>query len=550
MKKMSTKTIIAHLLLSCAFLISSITPAITSASCSVQTCISCDDCCPSKDCLDFGHTFFAIRPQDSNAARRITKTLTRGQLFEDGFCSTSDVSITWQRSFRSDRLGRWFSFNNSNCMTVGVPGDDLSFNIDGRQFGITTSENVPGIIGKINLLPRIENVIVNFDGQYNLDDVYCGLWARIDLPLVWCRTDLGMAAFTLGNIATSPDESFAAGLFNLTCATTPIAYTSLADALQGNRGFGEVPPLSYGKFGKCSQSSFNVAGIHFDLGYDFIRDECHVFGASVHIVTPTGRRPDARYLFEPEIGANRSWQLGVNMNGFSYLHKSKDHYISFVYDVTITHLFKATQRRLFRLKNNGIGSQYLLLKKFNAIGTAILGADRAANILAGQTKIGADAMVDGALMLQFNHCNIYGNIGYNLWFRSQEKGSKTACFNNFAENSLGIKGQQPLSITQESPCPDIPCISTCIPDMTTASTSTICLPGAAETESVFLTANDIDFASPLHPNAYSNKLFGSIGYTGIGYCGRLWEFLMGGEVEFGHKALSQWGLLIKVGASF
>lgn len=507
---------------------------------------------------DFGKTFFAIRPQDSNSARRITRTKDRLELFypsrrtiekEDitellykKFNVKIDLALEYQASFGS-KLGKWFSVNNNNCMSFGITGSQ-SFDIDGTQLGLSARNNMLGSIGKFCIKPKIQNFIMDFDFQFNLDLITKKLWARIDLPFVIARTKLGLNTF---NDTAAAFGSFPLGLFSLDCTETQIAYHSIASALNGDLGFGAVPALDFGRFSNHWSTKFNVAGIHIDLGYDFLRTKrCH-FGMSLHVVTPTGTNSSGRFIFEPVIGANRCWQLGTNISASYNFYNNiyNERKIYFVFDATLTHLFKSKQSRLFSLKNNGAGSQFLLLKRFNAIGSALIGADRVANVLIGETKIGSDVMFDGAAMFKFNSYNLFGNIGYNLWFRSKEKRSKTVCFRNFAENTLAIKGNLPLSEPQLSGTCNLP---PCMPNMSTSSKSTIGNPAPADDVNTFIGINDIDFGTPLNPSALSNKIFASIGYNfNFSQCN--WEILLAGEVEFGYKrsALNQWGIMLIFG---
>ena len=513
-----------------------------SNECAIETRVNCKTHCDTDTpkCPDshniFNKTFLFVRPQDSNAARRIQVGRTRAELFYEGFCTKVNLAFEWQQSFNNSKIAKWFSFNCNKCMTIGIPGNGLTFDIDGTQLGLGTVGLVPGPIGTICFSPKAQNFIADLDIQVNLDNYLCGLWARMDLPIVWTKRNLGLKI--LDEQATG---SFPPGTFTTDCTTTPTQ--TIAAALQENM---------CGKITNKNLTKVGVAGIHFDLGYDFVNNACGNFGVSLHLVTPTGTRPKACYLFEPIIGANRCFQIGGNVNASYniYWGCNEDRNVSFMLDATLTHLFKSRQRRLFALKNNGAGSQLLLLKRFNAIGTTVLGLDSVANVLCGQTKIGADFMFDGAVMMQINRCNVFCNLGYNLWYRSKEKRGRIAYLNNFGENNLGIKGNQPLSEILPGPCLS-DCRPDCINDVTTASGSTIGQPAAPDATTTFITLADIDFCAPLNPHALSNKFFGSLGYN-WDRCGHPCEILIGGEVEFGqhNSALNQWGVLIKGGVAF
>ena len=143
-------------------------------------------------------------------------------------------------------------------MTIGTPGDGQTFDINGQQFGLTTPGLVPGPIGTIFLAPSSRNFIADFDFQINLDECLChGLWARLDLPIVMAQTNLGLGVCS----DQSTPGTFPEGTFSTDCSTT-VASNSISSALQGD---------FCGKFSNKRLTKWGVAGIHIDLGYDFVR---------------------------------------------------------------------------------------------------------------------------------------------------------------------------------------------------------------------------------------------------------------------------------------
>lgn len=535
----------------------------------VKTCVKsecnfekADNSC-NKDI--FGKTFFSFRPDDSNTARRILGIYNKSVDFSlNDLCLSASIALQWQRSFSEKDFSKWFMFKCSNCMSVGVPNEH-EFDIDATQFGLGLFNNegelISGPIGKFCIKPKIEKFIADFDFRFNLDNLLCGLWSRISFPIVHQKTDLRISQ----NLESSNLSGiFAPGLFNLDCEAVNSVYNSIIDALNGDVAFGDFPELKYGKFPRKSLSKTRVASVAFDLGYDIYKDNCGHFSPSIHLVVPTGNRPKSKFLFEPVIGANKSWQLGIAIDG-SYIFYNEDiNKFGLYYYAVLTHLFKAHQTRLFSLRSNGDGSQYLLLKKFSPAGsTEIEKGERAANILAGDAKIGASIMLDASLMFHYSHCNIFADLGYNLWYRSKEKLNKTVCFRDFAESAYGIKGDSLMSEEQFMAC-NIPPVCNDFP--VTESTSTISKPGpfdqivtplpnppghSVEGDPIYITADDINFNTPLHPSSVSNKIFGSIGYNWQ-YCEYPGYILFGGEIEFGsnNKALNQWGIILKAGLAF
>ncbi len=593
------------------------------SNCFENNCISCPSECTdngtfkcSKDCNTnknnngsdvYGKTFFSIRPQDSNSARRllalsnwknkkksITKEIvmqkiekeenieitaeasdspvfvqekqpvlkeeiTKSIVLVDNPCHFFALTFEWQQSFNKNDLAKWFSFNCSDCFTLGIVSPTESFDVDAEQFGLCLATTITttvtsGLVGKVCMNPEIKNFIAELNLRFNLDEITCGLWTQVDFIVAHTKTNLNLCVVE----DNSTECEFPSGLFTLDCSTTQAPYENIYQALLGDEPFGEVPCLQSAKLSNCSQSKTGLAAINFDLGYDFLNNECGDFSLFLHVVIPTGNKPKGKFVFEPIVGANKSWQLGLGFYGSSILCDNNDRKITLFCNSFLTHLFKSKQTRVFALKNNGAGSQYLLLKQFVFTGITdganVIGADRVANILTGETGIGADIMFDGSLMFQYKHCNFIANLGYNFWIRTKEKRDDKVCFRNFAENSFGIKADLPLSQSTPFTCEET---RVCASNFQTASQATLSNPFVPDEDSsgcpttVFLTACDIDFTAPLHPTALSNKIFGAIGYENCG-CKHPYFIQIAGEVEFGNnnKALDQWGVMLQGGFSY
>lgn len=493
----------------------------------------------------FGKTFFSIRPQDSNAANRLLKITQENHQPDDDFRWGIDVSTSFQRSFSKKSLAQWFLFNNTNCMTVGLSTDEQTFDVDGEQFGLVTPESVAGKIGSLCLAPRTENIITNVQSWFSLDHICCGMWLRTGLVLARNKRTLGITTED-SNVAQTgfyPD-----GFYDVDCESLPIVYTNVLDAFIGNKAIGDVPSLKFVKFYDESLDKVALASLRADLGYDFVRTCNGFLNGSVSIVAPAGTRPNSRHIFEPVVGANRSWQLGLNASGSYLLRRlcNVKREVSIYFDATITHLFKARQVRVCALKNNGPGSQYLLLKRMDLSVGAVLSGERVANILAGDMRVGVPIMFDGAVLLHIERPGLFfGDIGYNLWARAQEKRSSRICFGNFESNTYGIKGDLPLSKIDNFS-------QLCIGDLLTANQSTVAKQSSADFESITLGACDIDCSVALHPSAISHKLFGALGTAKACSLLTMVYAAVAAEVEFGHQpaALRQWAISVHLGISF
>ncbi len=524
--------------------------AITS-HCSLQQCNTFDTCvaipCHKTGGSDrsFGKSFFSIRPQDSNSALRVTKIAHEEHAYD--YWWGLDCSVGVQHTFfdKKNLLAKWFLFNGCNTISIGTPNGSQTFDVDGGQFGLMTEDGAPGIIGTLSLNPSIRNTIVTFNTWFDLESWICGLWSRIYLTLANTRTNLGMHCRTI-DLAQS--GTYPPGAYTTTCNTAPLAYTSICAAFVGDQAFGAIPALYYGKFYTDSKEKTALASIRFDLNYDIVRSPDGFFNWGGCVIIPTGNKPHGRYLLEPIVGANRSWQIGTTLLGlYTFLDNSENKALDLYFDATLTYLLKSKQTRVFSLQRNGAGSQYMLLKVFDMNNGVVQAGERVANIFAGKANIGGNVMFDSSLLLHYKHCNgVSLDVGYNYWARSREHIGKTVCLKNFTKNTYGIKGDLPLSITDTFS-------DLCIGDLTTASNATIGNPGSPDNSTQVLDVCDIDFTTPLHPFACSNKIFAALGYSySFCECDSLdIDFFVEGEVEFGQrwKALNQWAISINVAIS-
>jgi hypothetical protein len=407
--------------------------------------------------------------------------------------------------------------------------------------------------------PIVENYIIDLDFWCDLSKWHHKLWSRIEMPIVYMKTNMQMCAsgrgvqtdqypFGLFSLAATTDE-----YGNQICDQTPVPYNSILCALEGNRGWGQttesptmpaIAPLQSGKFPTHALHKWGVAGLHFDLGYDFYESIPWYCAASLHVVFPTGTKPKGTYVFEPVIGANKSWQLGGTI--ISHYIKEFTHSELGIYLYAVgTHLFRSKQERVFSLLANGPGSQLLLLKQFNGTATELINAEREANIFCGKTKIGSMLMFDGSLMLQYSHKKFVADVGYNYWVRTKERRSNEVCFRGYISEGYGVKGSTPMEEISDIGGYCAPLI--CAFDLNTDSLVTIA-GGSLEADepAVFIQPSDVNYGSALAPTSMSNKVFGAVGYKSK------WFALLCGEAEFGmnNAVLNQWGVMVKVGAEF
>lgn len=530
------KLIILYLIIS----IFSFSQKLLCEDCSTIQCIECEiSCCNDDQCAK---TFFSIRSQNSNTARDlIALSQNNFHYANNPNCFFVNFIAEVQQSFNTSDIGAKLLFNEGSCASIGTSTSNRIYNINALQIGVSNSQGT-GQVGFICLEPESTTLIAELSFAFKFKKL-CNFWGLLNLTFAHQINKINKKLMDL----TNPNFEFDSGLFTFDCSQVK-GYGSICEALEANTGFGAIPKLKYGKISNKKLEKTALAGIDFDLGYDLISKCYSYLGASIRLGIPTGNRPSSKYLFEPIVGANKSTQLGATIYGGYDFNIADENKISILFDIVLTHLFKSKQNRLFNLKANGTGSQYLLLKEFNEDKTIVLSANRVANILCGEVEISSDLMFDGSVMLNIPYKCLAFNFGYNLWFRTKEKLKDKICLRNFKDNKFGLKGNTLLSCTEGIDCPGN---TICGTNLQTASQSTISQSSAADAEITLITIDDINFSAPLQGTSLTNKLFTAITLNND-ICNMQTAFTIGAEIEASPNcnALNQWGIMLIFEAAF
>lgn len=528
------------------------------------------DCTPATvNEMAYGQTFFSIRPQYSNTARDQMGSSTRVHKFAvQEFNGDVSLALDYAQSTNGTDLGSWFFFNGTNSMSYGPNwGNNTNTNnvdVNSLNFAVTAS-------GTITATPRIQNLVADFQLFLGWDEFVQGLWTRICIPVNYVRTDMRL----VDTVTTADANQENPGYFNqgdvdnTTTAVPP--YSNLQQGWVGNKSVGNFAGRAFGDIdGRRSHTS--VAGLVFDIGYDFLRRERGHFGLSLRAVAPTGNEPNAQYVFEPISGANGCWEIGAGFTGAYQLYSTSENgYFNFYLDGQVTHLGARAQKRLFGLKNlkavavaggadgstaPSAGASWLLLEQFNTGTNQYTGVLKpASDILALVVKVGNAVQADLSASFEFRKNNYGVRAGYNFWTRTKDKASaRQASEFSDASVSYGVKatsgnrGRADLLAVADT---DSQYVATKA-ESNIAQAGTTVPSGPAQ----YFTEDDISVCPALHPTARSNKVFGSVDYT---WSDNEWNpyLLIGGSYEIGataqdikNSALNQWSVLAKGGIAF
>jgi len=401
-------------------------------------------CCYSNCCLSEcdGYPFLAHRSQSVDVARKLVgwqQLINKYDMAEN--YGTLSIGVEYTRTFNNERLAQFlFGGDLINCCKLLIQGSDaVSAEYRDKRAWLADYFGLPAkYCSEVTFCPRIQNVIVDFNFYYGLEELADGLYFRLQAPIVWSRWDLGMCERRL---ETDSDGSFIPGYMNSSGLDRDDLPEDFVEAVSGEIQWGDMKdPMKFGRMPRCAMKRTRLSDIHAVLGWNFLQDEDYHCGLNLQIAAPTGNRPSAIYLFEPIVGNGKHWELGFGFSGswiFGRSEEKEDHHFGLWMDANVTHMFKTCQTRSFDFcgKSN---SRYMLLEQMGsnpADASQITGdvSDTPANYkyqsslipAVNYTTFNVDVKIniqaDIAIKFGWIRGNCSFDVGYNLWARSGEK---------------------------------------------------------------------------------------------------------------------------------
>jgi hypothetical protein len=493
----------------------------------------------------FGRTFFTARSVGSNSDRELAGWAHQVNLTDMcSFYGTLAITPGYQATIHTALTGEYLFFNGFNTMQfapVIVSTDPTPVFVFADVDPINFLLN-PDFNGTIRSFPTVSNTFVDFNFYLGLDGFTPGLYIRAHTPFVHTRYSVGLSDEIRTNIGTTIPANL---LGNPT--DTPAPVNSIIEAWTGNATFFDVKaPMSFAR-SDGAKTKNSLADIEMALGYNWLRcDDAHL-GINLRAIVPISHTsPKSQFFFEPVCGNGHHIELGFGVTGHLDLWRCGCEQTLGIYiDANFYHMLKAKQRRTFDLKTNGIGSRYLLFKRFDGATNTYLGEIvRGPNILTVNCNVGIDFHADATIMLDYCYNTFSFDIGYNLWGITKEK---ITIHDTIPEKTFGIAGNSGTS--------------TIDPDTgrnRTASTTRItgegsnALDGNSPADNIYIDITYLDPRSARHPSAVSQKLFMHASYI-WDYC-HVDPYLGAGfEAEFSafsNKALNLWSVWVKGGFFF
>ncbi len=349
--------------------------------------------------------------------------------------------------------------------------------------------------------------LLNF--RFDLSQFMCNTWAIINFAIVHAKHNI--------NLCESIPNPFdpAPGVLN--------GLTSVTQSVN-------QPDWCFGKI-SCKPLEHNgIDDIQFKLGCDwYFCDQNHISPYLV-AVAPTGKKTCPEFLFEPLVGTDHAG-VGFGVIGDYRFWECCQNSITILTDFKYRYAFKSCEKRTFDLCQNGDWSRYLLVVQESDCESMMNGV----NLFTQDANVTPGSVVDWWFALHIQRGNWTTELGYDFWWRQAEK--IKLC--DLPEN-WGI-----YDLTQ-----------TCVDNPLTASDARICQSNVnnvptPDADFVTLSASDINCATGATPRAYSNTVYGALGYDGE-LCNMPILLGAGGMFEFGEKlrAPHNFAIWAKMGVAY
>lgn len=473
-----------------------------------------------------GRSYFSPRSQGLNTARQMVGMEPYPPCkHTEHTCIWTAATPAYSQSISHEKLQDYLFFNNSGSMTFGNL-DDPKTDVFARNFLLNDDFK-----GSVSIKPDIQNFVLDIQAHINLDEWTCGLYLDAHFPITWSDWDLHLEERTTSTGTAVPanklgnDEATASFLKQVTRAWVgdTVNVNVFPDVMQ-QMNFATVD-------GKRTEVA--LADLHLSLGYQVICKPDWKVDLQLHVVAPAGKRPEAHFFFEPQVGNSKHAGLGAGVHGYHEVFDYGDTALTAVFDIRGYYLFNSTQRRTFDLKKNGKGSRYLLFKKFKSDGTFSDELLFGPNVTTRKSSVKIGPQIEATMMATYYWCTWQLNAGAGAWLRAKES---ITIKDGVPSNTFGIQGNTDTTNAQTASGTRVDGTNANIFDATT----------------VFLKTEDFDTKSAAAPIAVS--------YKGFAHASRFWydnpyqPFLgFGAELElsaFSNKALEQISVWLKAGFSF
>jgi hypothetical protein len=545
--------------------------------------------------------FLNFRSPGSNSVDKITGMNQHKFLSDmDGFYGTLAANFKYERSFREHDINEMlfgpFLVDSEKLNITGpaVTGRSETKDLLASHFLLPSDFS-----GSITFEPRVQNFVLFLEAYFSFDEWWQGLYLDIYGTVVHSRYDLNAEDTGSGS------GGYAAGVLSKNEVAASGLHAKPLDFFSGRSlsiAGVTVQPLQEAKIKAESDKETAFSELRAELGYNFWLTEDYHLGINLQVGFPTGNKPEGEFLFEAMPSSGKYFKLGGGVTGHYTLWRSEcgNQHFDIAMDVSAVHWFNGKQRRTFDLKGKPL-SRYILAQRMKAIspaGSLLVGpstppiapnpavqfADEyapVANFSTREVKVSVGAEIDAAVWFAFICKGWEFDLGYNLWYRSEEKiklkDDQSAFPTNwaikgiayaygaanpldFANTAVALSGtDSAATITAFGTGDSFNFAFTTLPDGTIQPLTNFSgTPAQASLTPVIIKESDLDLEGA-ETRGLTHKVFGHFSYSWLNM--EDWVPYLGltMEAEFGQHStdsssrnigLSKWAVAVKVGVSF
>ncbi len=477
----------------------------------------------AKDKTD--RTFFMPRSQNVNLPMEMVlwhKATARDKKMAAD-CHYQTTAF-YQHSTNGDDLAEYFFFEEKEILRIGKTEDD---DIHPEHFNLPTDFE-----SDITIDPEAEVWGVRFDSFKELGWLLKGLYVN-------CSTTILHAHHSMELRETVRTEG-----------TEHRGPNTMIEAMRGVLPTTEWRgPMEYARIDRDHKQNGDSGAADIDcrIGYRFVDGERYKFGINFAITTPTSNESRARYVFEPMIGYGGHFAIGGGFDGdFKvWMDEAKERSFKILVYGNYRYLFQRCEMRTLELKDKNWGRYISMLEQdpnniTNTLANKIFGA----NVLTRKVKVEPGSQIDFMIDLSLKISSWVFDIGYNLWWREEDDLKLKEAFD--ADGVFGLIASGVSVVDNGDGCFCVPgnqSASNTISSLTTIKTF-------GNNDGIFLKEEDLDLERSGQEDALTHKIFGNVGYQLKGDHPVL--IGAGASYEFAgnNEAFDQWGVWIKLAASF
>lgn len=306
----------------------------------------------------------------------------------------------YQRSTESARTGAYFGARGSNSVEIGGDGNDKLVAAAGLLGNADTA-----LAGTLTLDPRRTVWGVNLGWDQALDKLVEGLFVSVNMPIA--RATHTMRPVVTGEVVDAETGKGILDYFGGGLTRAAGDHSALA-------------ALTSAKITTGDHSKTAVAGLDVNLGYHLVNAEEHGVRVRGLLHIPLGNKSTGEYLFEPMVGNNRHWELGLGAEGRARLMHNDGFTMTLLASAEMRYVLNATEKRtLGDWPTSFFDVNWLQYGAIRVAGAAA--RFPAANVLTRDASVRQGFAFEGALHLNNAWDMVTVGMGYSVRARQSER---------------------------------------------------------------------------------------------------------------------------------